>query len=39
MIVGSAFVQRILDADGDERAALAAVRELAADLAEGVRRR
>lgn len=39
VIVGSAFVQRILDADGDERLALAAVRELAADLAEGVRRR
>ncbi|WP_371496401.1 tryptophan synthase subunit alpha [Kitasatospora sp. NBC_00374] len=39
VIVGSAFVQRILDADGDERAALAAVRELAAELAEGVRRR
>ncbi|MET9952589.1 tryptophan synthase subunit alpha [Streptomyces sp. NPDC006339] len=38
VIVGSAFVQRILDADGDEKAALGAVRELAAELAEGVRR-
>ncbi|AUG76637.1 tryptophan synthase subunit alpha [Kitasatospora sp. MMS16-BH015] len=39
VIVGSAFVQRILDADGNEEAALAAVRDLAADLAEGVRKR
>ncbi|AUY52185.1 MULTISPECIES: tryptophan synthase subunit alpha [Streptomycetaceae] len=39
VIVGSAFVQRILDADGDEQAALAAVRTLAGELAEGVRRR
>ncbi|WP_370221287.1 tryptophan synthase subunit alpha [Kitasatospora sp. MAP12-22] len=39
VIVGSAFVQRILDADGDEPAALAAVRALAGELAEGVRRR
>lgn len=39
VIVGSAFVQRILDAGADEEAALAAVRSLAADLAEGVRRR
>lgn len=39
VIVGSAFVQRILDADGDEPAALAAVRALAADLAAGVRAR
>ncbi|MEV6328170.1 tryptophan synthase subunit alpha [Streptomyces sp. NPDC051909] len=39
VIVGSAFVKRILDADGDETAALGAVRELAAELAEGVRRR
>ncbi|WP_327676303.1 tryptophan synthase subunit alpha [Kitasatospora sp. NBC_00458] len=39
VIVGSAFVQRILDADGDEQAALAAVRALAGELAEGVRRR
>ncbi|MFJ5830336.1 tryptophan synthase subunit alpha [Streptomyces sp. NPDC093089] len=38
VIVGSAFVQRILDADGDEAAGLAAVRELAGELAEGVRR-
>ncbi|MCB8904663.1 MULTISPECIES: tryptophan synthase subunit alpha [unclassified Streptomyces] len=38
VIVGSAFVKRILDADGDETAGLAAVRELAAELAEGVRR-
>ncbi|MQS11789.1 tryptophan synthase subunit alpha [Streptomyces kaniharaensis] len=39
VIVGSAFVKRILDADGDEPAALAAVRALAGELAEGVRRR
>ncbi|MFI9272396.1 tryptophan synthase subunit alpha [Kitasatospora sp. NPDC052896] len=39
VIVGSAFVQRILDADGDEEAGLAAVRALAADLAAGVRKR
>ncbi|MDH6132562.1 tryptophan synthase alpha chain [Kitasatospora sp. MAA4] len=39
VIVGSAFVQRILDAGQDEEAALAAVRALAADLAQGVRRR
>ncbi|MFE0776549.1 tryptophan synthase subunit alpha [Streptomyces sp. NPDC058861] len=38
VIVGSAFVKRILDADGDEAAGLAAVRELAAELAAGVRR-
>ncbi|MGW5421405.1 tryptophan synthase subunit alpha [Streptomyces sp. NPDC003943] len=38
VIVGSAFVKRMLDADGDEAAALGAVRELAAELAEGVRR-
>ncbi|MFI5527946.1 tryptophan synthase subunit alpha [Kitasatospora sp. NPDC051853] len=38
VIVGSAFVQRILDADG-EPAALDAVRSLAAELAEGVRKR
>ncbi|MER7753963.1 tryptophan synthase subunit alpha [Kitasatospora sp. NPDC097643] len=38
VIVGSAFVQRILAADGDETAALAAVRALAGELAEGVRR-
>ncbi|MFI6446999.1 tryptophan synthase subunit alpha [Kitasatospora sp. NPDC050543] len=39
VIVGSAFVQRILDADGDEDTALAAVRTLAGELAAGVRRR
>ena len=38
MIVGSAFVKRMLDAP-DEAAGLAAVRALAADLAEGVRKR
>ncbi|MEU9128667.1 tryptophan synthase subunit alpha [Kitasatospora sp. NPDC048540] len=38
VIVGSAFVQRLLDADGDEQAGLTAVRALAADLAAGVRR-
>ncbi|MGW0117384.1 tryptophan synthase subunit alpha [Streptomyces sp. NPDC003327] len=38
VIVGSAFVKRILDAEGDETAGLAAVKELAAELAEGVRR-
>ncbi|MGW4159706.1 tryptophan synthase subunit alpha [Streptomyces sp. NPDC004788] len=38
VIVGSAFVKRMLDADGDQTAALGAVRELAAELAEGVRR-
>lgn len=37
VIVGSAFVKRMLDADG-EAAGLAAVKELAAELAEGVRR-
>ncbi|MEU6983617.1 tryptophan synthase subunit alpha [Streptomyces sp. NPDC046237] len=37
VIVGSAFVKRMLDADG-EAAGLAAVRELAGELAEGVRR-
>ncbi|MFJ5528444.1 tryptophan synthase subunit alpha [Streptomyces sp. NPDC093261] len=36
VIVGSAFVKRMLDA-GDEAAALEAVRELAGELAEGVR--
>lgn len=39
VIVGSAFVQRVLDAAGDPTAADGAVRELAAALAEGVRRR
>ncbi|WP_338676119.1 tryptophan synthase subunit alpha [Streptomyces sp. SCSIO 30461] len=38
VIVGSAFVKRLLDAD-DHEAGLAAVRELAGDLAQGVRRR
>lgn len=38
VIVGSAFVKRMLDADG-EAAGLAAVRALAAELAEGVRKR
>jgi tryptophan synthase alpha chain len=37
VIVGSAFIQRILDAP-DHEGALAAVRELAGELAEGVRR-
>ncbi|MFG3493603.1 tryptophan synthase subunit alpha [Streptomyces sp. NPDC047928] len=37
VIVGSAFVKRMLDA-ADERAGLAAVRELAGELARGVRR-
>lgn len=36
VIVGSAFVKLMLDAD-DEAAGLAAVRALAADLADGVR--
>ncbi len=38
VIVGSAFVRRILDAKGDQAAALASLRELTADLADGVRR-
>lgn len=38
VIVGSAFVKRILAADGDEAAALDAVRALAGELAAGVRR-
>ncbi|MFJ1752630.1 tryptophan synthase subunit alpha [Kitasatospora sp. NPDC088134] len=38
VIVGSAFVQRLLDA-GTPEAGTAAVRALAADLAEGVRRK
>jgi tryptophan synthase alpha chain len=37
VIVGSAFVRRILDAP-DQAAAVAAVRELSAELAAGVRR-
>jgi tryptophan synthase alpha chain len=39
VIVGSAFVQRLLDHDDDLAAGLAAVRDLAAELAEGVRAR
>ncbi|MFJ6214015.1 tryptophan synthase subunit alpha [Streptomyces sp. NPDC092296] len=39
VIVGSAFVQRLLDAAGDEEAGLAALRALAGELATGVRRR
>jgi tryptophan synthase alpha chain len=39
VIVGSAFVQRLLAAEEDEEAGLAAVRELAAELAAGVRAR
>jgi tryptophan synthase alpha chain len=38
VIVGSAFVQRLLDAASPEDG-YAAVRELAAELAEGVRKR
>ncbi|MFD7612513.1 tryptophan synthase subunit alpha [Streptomyces sp. NPDC059828] len=38
VIVGSAFVKRLLDAD-DHEAGLAAVRALAGELAQGVRRR
>ncbi len=38
VIVGSAFVQRLLDA-ADEQAGLAAARDLAAELAAGVRHR
>ena len=38
VIVGSAFVRVLLDHAGDEAAGLAALRELTADLAEGVRR-
>jgi tryptophan synthase alpha chain len=37
VIVGSAFIRRLLDAPSEE-AGLASVRELAAELAEGVRR-
>lgn len=39
VIVGSAFVKRLLDHEGDLDAGLAAVRELAGDLAAGVRKR
>jgi tryptophan synthase alpha chain len=38
VIVGSAFVKRLLDADGHD-AGIAAVRSLAGELAEGVRKR
>jgi tryptophan synthase alpha chain len=38
VIVGSAFVRRILDADGDGARALADLRLLTEDLADGVRR-
>ncbi|MCL6298431.1 tryptophan synthase subunit alpha [Streptomyces kronopolitis] len=39
VIVGSAFVKRLLAADGDLAAGLAGVRALAGELAEGVRKR
>ncbi len=39
VIVGSAFVKRLLEEDGDLTAGLAGVRALAGELAEGVRRR
>ncbi|MTE18598.1 tryptophan synthase subunit alpha [Streptomyces sp. TRM43335] len=39
VIVGSAFVKRLLDHAGDPDGGLAAVRSLAGELAEGVRRR
>ncbi|MDX6326344.1 MAG: tryptophan synthase alpha chain [Nocardioidaceae bacterium] len=38
VIVGSAFVRRVLDAGGDRTAAAGALRELTEDLAAGVRR-
>jgi len=38
VIVGSAFVRRLLDADGDRDAGLAALGTLTRDLADGVRR-
>ncbi len=38
VIVGSAFVRRLLDAGTDREAGLASLAELAAELAEGVRR-
>ena len=38
VIVGSAFVRRLLDAGSDRTAGLAALTELTADLADGVRR-
>ncbi|CAM5386172.1 Tryptophan synthase alpha chain OS=Streptomyces rimosus subsp. rimosus (strain ATCC / DSM 40260/ JCM 4667 / NRRL 2234) OX=1265868 GN=trpA PE=3 SV=1 [Streptomyces rimosus subsp. rimosus] len=39
VIVGSAFVKRLLDAGDDLEAGLAGVRELAGELAAGVRKR
>ncbi|WP_435244502.1 tryptophan synthase subunit alpha [Streptomyces sioyaensis] len=39
VIVGSAFVKRLLASDGDLSAGLAGVRALAGELAEGVRKR
>ncbi|TJZ51018.1 tryptophan synthase subunit alpha [Streptomyces piniterrae] len=39
VIVGSAFVKRLLEADGDPAAGVAGVRALAGQLAEGVRKR
>jgi tryptophan synthase alpha chain len=38
VIVGSAFVRRLLDADGDRAAGLASLGELTRELADGVRR-
>lgn len=38
VIVGSAFVRRLLDAGNDRRAGLASLAELTRDLADGVRR-
>jgi tryptophan synthase alpha chain len=38
VIVGSAFVRRLLDAGGDRSAGLTSLAELTRDLAEGVRR-
>jgi tryptophan synthase alpha chain len=37
VIVGSAFVRRVLEAGGDERLAIASIAELTAELAQGVR--
>jgi tryptophan synthase alpha chain len=38
VIVGSAFVRTLLDAQGDIAVGLAALRRLTEDLADGVRR-
>ena len=38
VIVGSAFVRTLLDAQGDRAVGLAALRALTEDLADGVRR-